>query len=112
LMQASLLFSACMYFCMALNLQLVLVHGVNGLMMEKYYVIGSSLLVTVCSLAPLAAGQFGPYHGVCSFSNPDPVLRIRWLVGAQSFWILLMASSELVCFVILVSYMLRCQVRL
>ncbi|KAJ6527698.1 hypothetical protein B0H19DRAFT_1195534 [Mycena capillaripes] len=106
---ASLLFSACMYFCMALNLQLVLVHGVNGLMMEKYYVIGSSLLVTVCNLSPLAAGQFGPYNGVCSFSNPDPVLRIRWLVGAQSFWILLMASSELVCFVILLSYMMRCQ---
>ncbi|KAJ7913464.1 hypothetical protein B0H13DRAFT_1873889 [Mycena leptocephala] len=62
---ASLLFSAGMYFCMALNLQLVLVHGVNGLKMEKYYVIGSSLLVAVCTLSPLAAGQLGPYNGVC-----------------------------------------------
>ncbi|KAJ7244837.1 hypothetical protein C8J57DRAFT_1242502 [Mycena rebaudengoi] len=101
---ASLLFSACMYFCMALNLQLVLIHGVNGLMMEKYYVIGSSLLVGVCTISPLAAGQFkGLYNDLCDD------LRFRWLVGTQSFWIFLMASSELVCFVILMSYMLRRQ---
>ncbi|KAJ7858361.1 hypothetical protein B0H14DRAFT_3635170 [Mycena olivaceomarginata] len=105
---ASLLFSACMYFCMALNLQLVLIHGVNGLMMEKYYVIGSSLLVGVCNITPLAVGgQFGLYDDLCWFSNPDPVLRFRWMVGMQSFWLFLMASSELVCFVLLMSYMLR-----
>ncbi|KAJ7300922.1 hypothetical protein DFH08DRAFT_996631 [Mycena albidolilacea] len=92
---ASLLFSACMYFCMALNLQLVLVHGVNGLKMEKYHVLGSFLLVAVCSISPLAAGQFGPYNGVCWYSNPNPVTHMLWLVGTQSFWILLMASSEL-----------------
>ncbi|KAJ6603564.1 hypothetical protein DFH09DRAFT_1124602 [Mycena vulgaris] len=99
---ASLLFSACMYFCMALNLQLVLIHGVNGLMMEKYYLIGSSLLVGVCTISPLAAGEFkGLYDDLCDD------LRLQWLVGTQSFWIFLMASSELVCFVILMSYMLR-----
>ncbi|KAJ7708422.1 hypothetical protein B0H16DRAFT_1704060 [Mycena metata] len=86
----SLLFSACMYFCMALNLQLVLIHGVNGLIMEKYYVIGSSLLVGVCTISPLAAGQFkGLYNDLCDD------LKFRWLVPTQSFWILLMASSEL-----------------
>ncbi|KAJ6468773.1 hypothetical protein C8R45DRAFT_1017551 [Mycena sanguinolenta] len=105
---ASLLFSACMYFCMALNLQLVLVHGVNRLMMEKYYLVGSSLLVAVCNITPLAVkGQFGFYDDLCWFSNPDPALRYRWLVGTQSFWLFLMASSELVCFVILILYMLR-----
>ncbi|KAJ7344056.1 hypothetical protein DFH08DRAFT_1081354 [Mycena albidolilacea] len=104
---ASHFFSTCMYFCMALNLQLVLVHGVNGLKMEKYYVMGSSLLVAVCTIAPLATGQLGPYDGICWFNNPDPVLQLRWLVGAQSFWILLMALSELVCFVILASYMIH-----
>ncbi|KAF7341210.1 hypothetical protein MVEN_01856400 [Mycena venus] len=105
---ASLLFSACMYFCMALNLQLVLVHGVNGLMMEKYYVMGSFLLAAVCTITPLAAGgQFGPYNGVCWYSNPDPATQMRWLVGTQSFWILLMALLELVCFVILALYMIH-----
>ncbi|KAJ6526317.1 hypothetical protein B0H19DRAFT_546368 [Mycena capillaripes] len=104
---ASLLFSACMYFCMALNLQLVLIYGVNGLMMEKYYVIGSSLLVAVCNFCTLAAGQLGYYDDLCWFNNPDPVLRFRWLFGTQTFWIFLMASSELVCFIILMSYMLR-----
>jgi hypothetical protein len=54
-----------------------------------------------------AAGQLGPYDGICWFNNPDPVLQIRWLVGAQSFWILRMALSELVCFVILASYMIH-----
>ncbi|KAJ7868447.1 hypothetical protein B0H13DRAFT_2670274 [Mycena leptocephala] len=105
---ASLLFSACMYCCMALNLQLVLIHGVNGLMMEKYYVIGSFLLVGVCNIIPLAAGQFkGLYEDLCWFSNPNPVLRFRWIFGTQSFWIFFMASSELLCFVILISHMLR-----
>ncbi|KAJ6452399.1 hypothetical protein C8R45DRAFT_1112965 [Mycena sanguinolenta] len=106
--KASLSFSACMYFCMALNLQLVLIHGVNGFMMEKYYVMGSSLLVGITAIVPLATGQFkGLDNDLCWFSNPDPVLKSRWLVGTQEFWILLMASSELVCFVILVSHMLR-----
>ncbi|KAJ6528445.1 hypothetical protein B0H19DRAFT_1385154 [Mycena capillaripes] len=104
---ASLLFSACMYCCMALNLQLVLIHGVNGLMMEKYYVIGSSLLVAVCNFPSLAGGQLGFYDNLCWFSNPDPVVRFRWIFGTQTFWMVLMASSELVCFVILMSYMLR-----
>ncbi|KAJ7690035.1 hypothetical protein B0H14DRAFT_3906539 [Mycena olivaceomarginata] len=85
----SLLFSAGMYFCMALNLRLVLVHGVNGLKMEKYYL--------------------GPYNGTCWYNNPDPATYMRWVVGTLSFWIFLMASSELVCFFILVSYMLRRQ---
>ncbi|KAF7378250.1 hypothetical protein MSAN_00250200 [Mycena sanguinolenta] len=105
---ASLLFSACMYSCMAINLQLVLIHGVNGLMMEKYYVLGSSLLVGVCNITPLAVGgQLGFYDNLCWFSNPNPVERFRWMVGTQSFWLFLMASLELVCFVILMSYMLR-----
>ncbi|KAF7343996.1 hypothetical protein MVEN_01688800 [Mycena venus] len=121
---ASLLFSACMYCCMALNLQqvrslqnrtlseltvarLVLIHGVNGLMMEKYYVIGSSLLVAVCNIPPLAWGQLGFYDNLCWFSNPDPVLRFRWIFGTQTFWMVLEAFTELVCFIILMSYMVR-----
>jgi hypothetical protein len=80
--------------------------------MEKYYVIGSSLLVAVCNIVPLAAGQLGPYNGTCWYNNPDPATYMRWVVGTLSFWIFLMASSELVCFFVLVSYMLRRQVRL
>ncbi|KAJ7811277.1 hypothetical protein B0H14DRAFT_3880144 [Mycena olivaceomarginata] len=108
---ASLLFSACMYCCMALNLQLVLIHGVNGLMMEKYHVIGSSLLVAMCNFPPLAGGQLGFYDNLCWFSNQDPVVRFRWIFGTQTFWMVLMASSELVCFVILMSYMFRRRMR-
>ncbi|KAJ7257151.1 hypothetical protein C8J57DRAFT_1649406 [Mycena rebaudengoi] len=83
--------------------------GVNGLKMEKYYVIGSSFLVAVCNIVPLAAGQLGPYNGTCWYNNPDPATYMRWVVGTLSFWIFLMSSSELVCFFILVLYMLRRQ---
>jgi hypothetical protein len=38
---------------------LVLVHGVNGNKMEKYYIIGSLLLCGVCNGTPWAAGQLG-----------------------------------------------------
>ncbi|KAJ7817395.1 hypothetical protein B0H14DRAFT_2842719 [Mycena olivaceomarginata] len=85
----SLLFSAGMYFCMALNLQLVLVHGVNGLKMEN----------TTWVLTTAPAGT----------TTRIPRLICAGVVGTLSFWIFLMASSELVCFFVLVSYMLRRQ---
>ncbi|KAJ7796543.1 hypothetical protein B0H13DRAFT_2508761 [Mycena leptocephala] len=42
--QLSLMVSAGMFFCMALNLQLVLAHGVSGQKMEKYYILGTALV--------------------------------------------------------------------
>ncbi|KAF8192369.1 hypothetical protein K438DRAFT_1590312, partial [Mycena galopus ATCC 62051] len=111
--QAALMFSACMFFCMALNLQLVLIHGINGRMMEKYYLIGSSFLVAVCNITPLAAGQFGYFdvNDTCWFANPDPAVQLRWLISCESFWFLFIATGELVSFLILVGFMLQHQVR-
>ncbi|KAJ7710008.1 hypothetical protein B0H17DRAFT_250049 [Mycena rosella] len=105
------LFSGCIFFCMAINLQLVLVHGVNGRMMEKYYLIGAFFLALVCNITTLAAREFGWYaaNGTCWFNDPSPAVQVRWLIGAQSFWILLMATSEVVSFLVLVGFMLRHQ---
>ncbi|KAJ7028601.1 hypothetical protein C8F04DRAFT_1398806 [Mycena alexandri] len=89
-----LMFTACMFFCIALNLQLVLVHHVNGNLMEKFYYIGSVAIVAILNIAPYAAGQFGYYNGTCWFSNPLPDVQFRWLLGSQSVWMLLMSTGE------------------
>ncbi|KAJ7714382.1 hypothetical protein B0H16DRAFT_1772867 [Mycena metata] len=89
-----LMFSSCMFFCTALNLQLVLVYHINGNSMEKFYYIGSVAVVAILNITPYAAGQFGYYFGTCWFNNPLPDVQFRWLVGSQSVWILLMSTGE------------------
>ncbi|KAJ7080994.1 hypothetical protein C8R44DRAFT_992354 [Mycena epipterygia] len=102
-----LMFSACMFFCTALNLQLVLVHHVNGNSMEKFYYIGSVAAVAILNIAPYAAGQFGYYNSTCWFSDPRPDVQFRWLLGSQSIWILLMSTGEVVSFFVILEYMYR-----
>ncbi|KAJ7443195.1 hypothetical protein B0H11DRAFT_2093008 [Mycena galericulata] len=104
----SLAFSAGMFFCMALNLQLVLVHHINGQTMEKYYIIGISLVCAVCNITPYASGQLGwdRIDETCWFNNPDRAVRLRWLIGTQTFWLLLMANGEIVAFLVIVGYII------
>ncbi|KAJ7042747.1 hypothetical protein C8F04DRAFT_1390201 [Mycena alexandri] len=102
-----LMFSSCLFFCTALNLQLVLVHYINGNSMEKFYYIGSVAVVAILNITPYAAGQFGYYFGTCWFSSPDPDVQFRWLLGSQSVWILLMSTGEVVCFLMILRYMYR-----
>ncbi|KAJ7726147.1 hypothetical protein DFH07DRAFT_853116 [Mycena maculata] len=109
----AIVFSACMFFCMSLNLQLVLVHGINGQMMEKYYLIGSFLFTGATNIPAVAAGQLG-YNSMldtCWFNNPDPATKLRWMLGSQLFWLLSMSTSELVFFLLLVCFMIRHQRR-
>ncbi|KAJ7508122.1 hypothetical protein B0H11DRAFT_2308324 [Mycena galericulata] len=102
-----LMFSACMFFCTALNLQLVVVHHVNGNLMERFYYIGSVAAVAILNIAPYAAGQFGYYNGTCWFSDPRPDVQFRWLLGSQAVWILLMSTGEVVSFFVILGYMYR-----
>jgi hypothetical protein len=65
-----------MFCCIALNLpfvapplsfpphpwriyRLVIVFGVNGNKMEKFYIIGSVILCLACNIPPLAYGKLG-----------------------------------------------------
>ncbi|KAJ6607787.1 hypothetical protein B0H10DRAFT_540128 [Mycena sp. CBHHK59/15] len=105
------MFSACMFFCIALNLQLVLVHHVNGNSMERFYYIGSVAVVAILNITPYAAGQFGYYNGTCWFSDPRPDVQFRWLLGSQSVWILLMSTGEVVSFFVILGYMLLYRMR-
>ncbi|KAJ7726161.1 hypothetical protein DFH07DRAFT_245144 [Mycena maculata] len=109
----AIVFSACMFFCMSLNLQLVLVHGINGQIMEKYYLIGSFLVTTATNIPAIAAGQLGydRMFGICWYNNPDPAMKLRWMLGSQLFWLLLMSTSEVVFFLVLVCFMIRHQRR-
>ncbi|KAJ7273849.1 hypothetical protein C8J57DRAFT_1594476 [Mycena rebaudengoi] len=86
--------------------RLVIVHRVNGNMMEKYYYIGSVVFVAISNITPYAAGQYGYYNGACWFNNPDPEAQFRWLVGSQSVWALLMSTGEVVSFFVILGYML------
>jgi hypothetical protein len=40
-------------------IRLVLVHGVNGQKMEKFYLLGSAFMALVLVIPPYAAGQYG-----------------------------------------------------
>ncbi|KAJ7246052.1 hypothetical protein C8J57DRAFT_1678815 [Mycena rebaudengoi] len=100
-----LMFSSCMFFCTALNLQLVLVYHLNGNSVEKFYYIGSVLVVAILNITPYAAGQFGYYYGTCWFSDLRPDVQFRWLLWSQAVWVLLMSSGEVVFFLMILGYM-------
>ncbi|KAJ7359458.1 hypothetical protein DFH08DRAFT_952592 [Mycena albidolilacea] len=103
-----LTFAGVMFFSMALNLQLVLVHGVNGQKMEKYYVLGAVLLTLACNVPPYAVGAFGfwEFNQTCWFNSPTSTVQLRWFVGTQAFWLILMATCEVISFFSIVGFMI------
>ncbi|KAJ7138173.1 hypothetical protein C8R44DRAFT_976005 [Mycena epipterygia] len=105
LLQASPMMSICMVCCTALNLQLVLVHGVNGNKMEKFYIMGSFLLCGVCNGIPWAAGQLGwsAAGASCWFRAPT----LPWLVATQYFCTLLMSTVDVVSFFVVLIFMVQ-----
>ncbi|KAJ7858527.1 hypothetical protein B0H14DRAFT_3447235 [Mycena olivaceomarginata] len=100
-----LMFAGVMFFSMALNLQLVLVHGVNGQKMEKYYVLGAVLLTLACNVPPYAVGAFGFVFLETSISE-SRFMTLSWFVGTQAFWLILMATCEVVSFFSIVGFMI------
>ncbi|KAJ6571354.1 hypothetical protein B0H19DRAFT_1255340 [Mycena capillaripes] len=105
----SSLFSACMLGCMALSLQLVLVHRVNGNKMEKYYMLGAVLFTGACTVPTLAVGEYGWYatNGLCWLRDPTPTIQLHWLIATQSVPTLLMSTVEVVSFVNIITFMVR-----
>ncbi|KAJ7733026.1 hypothetical protein B0H16DRAFT_1769743 [Mycena metata] len=102
-----ILFAGIMCFCMALNLHLVLVHGVNGQSMEKYYVSGAVVMILACNIPPYAAGAFGyneTIHG-CWFNSPESAERLRWWIASMGLWLFLLSAGEFVAFFTIVGSM-------
>ncbi|KAF7375371.1 hypothetical protein MSAN_00424600 [Mycena sanguinolenta] len=89
----SLMFSAGMFFCMALNLPLVLAYNCNGQRMEKYYVFCTMAVSSICNILPWNAA-----NDTCWYLGPKPTIRLHWLVGTQTIWILLSAVGEVGAF--------------
>ncbi|KAF8187054.1 hypothetical protein K438DRAFT_2019733 [Mycena galopus ATCC 62051] len=99
-----LMFAGVMFFCMALNLELVLVHGINGNKMEKYYILGAILLTLGCNIPPYAAGALGYWaaNETCWYNSPNSKVQLAWYVGTQAFWMCLFSTCEVIIFVTIV----------
>ncbi|KAJ7841179.1 hypothetical protein B0H14DRAFT_3457613 [Mycena olivaceomarginata] len=104
----SLIFSSCIFFCMALNVPLVVVYKISGQAMEKYYVAGTTLICLICNVPPYASGNLGHVlipTKTCWYSNADPEARFRWVVGTQTSWTIIMTVGEVVAFLIIIGYL-------
>ncbi|KAG6908205.1 hypothetical protein DXG01_005677 [Tephrocybe rancida] len=80
-----------------------------GVGLEKYYLIGTTILSLALTVPTMALGQFGwdKLSTTCWYSNTDDKVRLRWIIGTQSFWISFAAATEVVCSV----YVLFCLYR-
>ncbi|KAJ7319435.1 hypothetical protein DFH08DRAFT_970815 [Mycena albidolilacea] len=107
------LFASCMFCCVALNLALVLVYGVNGKKTEKFYLFGAVLICAACTIPMWVAGEFGWYakDGACWLKDPTPSVQLHWLIGAYSVPMLLMSLIEVLSFVNIVVFMIRHEAR-
>ncbi|KAJ7041353.1 hypothetical protein C8F04DRAFT_1079837 [Mycena alexandri] len=103
----SLEFSAGMFFCIGINLPLVLTFNLNGQQMEKYYIMGTALISSVCTIMPYASGQFewDSAANQCWWRSTDLASRLRWFVGTQTFWLLFASFGEVVAFLITVGHL-------
>ncbi|KAF7358616.1 hypothetical protein MSAN_01200300 [Mycena sanguinolenta] len=105
--QLTSVFSAGLFFCIAINLPLVLMFNINGRKMEKYYVGGITLISLVPNLASYASGNLGwdEVNGTCWYHSEDPSVMLRWLVGTRSVWILLASLGEVISFMVIIGYL-------
>ncbi|KAL0569067.1 hypothetical protein V5O48_012911 [Marasmius crinis-equi] len=104
--------SSFLSFCIGLNLQLVMIHGVDGKKVEKLYVGGSLVLATALGIVCFASKQwtYNPELTICWIHDPDPVKQLLWEIGMQHFWNFLTMAGELVTFTSIVMYMMRLKV--
>lgn len=87
--------------------RLVVVHHINGQRMEKYYLIGSTLLCLALNVPPLALDQFGwnQAYSTCWYKASNMTTRLHWMIATESCPLALAATIETVCSCILLVYM-------
>ncbi|KAJ7324028.1 hypothetical protein DFH08DRAFT_817500 [Mycena albidolilacea] len=105
LTNSTIMFPSCIFFCMALNVPLVVVYKISGQAMEKYYVAGTILICLICNIPPYASGNLG--HVLIPTET-----RLRWVTGTQSSWIIIFAVGELGAFLIILGYLVTHEVGL
>ncbi|KAJ7084521.1 hypothetical protein B0H15DRAFT_385256 [Mycena belliarum] len=106
LINLSTLFSGGICFCIALNLELVLVQGCSGIRLEKWYILGTVAFCGLVTIPPYAAGQFGwnELNQACWYSASDQRALMSWVIGTLVFWVLFMAIGEAIAFFLIVRY--------
>ncbi|KZT25597.1 hypothetical protein NEOLEDRAFT_352043 [Neolentinus lepideus HHB14362 ss-1] len=107
ILQLTLQLSSMLNFCIALNMQLVIVHSIDGRKAEKYYILGSAILALSVTIPPYAARQYGwdrPLQD-CWYSNNDKHQRLAWQIGTQLFWTGAAVVGEVVSSTILLSFL-------
>ncbi|KAJ6537702.1 hypothetical protein B0H19DRAFT_961720, partial [Mycena capillaripes] len=95
------------------NTILVLVYGVNGKNMEKFYWLGSFVVLGACTIPLWAASEYGWYasNGLCWLRDPTSTIQLHWLLGTQSIPMLIMSATEVVSFVTILVFMLKYEAR-
>ncbi|KAF9266751.1 hypothetical protein L218DRAFT_955862 [Marasmius fiardii PR-910] len=101
-----------LFFCIGLNLQLVMIHGIDGTKAEKYYVGGSLSLAALLGVVLFMSRQmfYDPVQKACYYHNPDPVQGLWWQIGIQHFWNFLTMAGEIIAFTRIIIYMARLKV--
>ncbi|KAJ7739735.1 hypothetical protein B0H14DRAFT_2990623 [Mycena olivaceomarginata] len=111
MMQIAFIFSATTFFTMALNLQLVVVHHLNGQKMEKYYLLGVTLFSLAVTVPPYASGQFGgSYNEGCWYYNPNPEKLKQWIMGTDSVPLIALATGEVMAFLTILGHFISCEI--
>ncbi|KAJ7908445.1 hypothetical protein B0H13DRAFT_2331427 [Mycena leptocephala] len=95
-----------MFFCITVNLPLVLAYNVNGQKMEKYYTFGTAFLDSPEACGPREWAAVD----TCWYSETDAAETLRWLIGTQTVWILLTCVGEVGAFLIIVGYVIAYEV--
>jgi len=112
-LQFTLQFSSFLLFCIALNLQLVVLYHFNGQRMEKFYVIVSFVMSASLVVPAYAANQYGwdPLERDCWYKNDNKIQRLAWQISTQVAWTAVTALGEIVASVSVILFLLRHQAR-
>ncbi|KAL0570553.1 hypothetical protein V5O48_011406 [Marasmius crinis-equi] len=104
--------SSFLFFCIGLNLKLVMVHGVDGHKAEKYYVAGSLGLAGVLAITSFALKlyTYNPELRLCTAVNSDRMKTLYWQVAIMHFWHFLTMVGELVAFSSVLRFMIYLKV--
>jgi len=75
--------------------------------MEKYYLIGSTLLCLALNVPAFALGQFGwnETSSTCWYRSSNKTILLHWMIATESFPLALAATIETVCSCILLLHM-------
>ncbi|KAE9400109.1 hypothetical protein BT96DRAFT_919660 [Gymnopus androsaceus JB14] len=113
ILQFTLQISSFLLFCIALNLQLVVVNGFNGQNLEKFYIAFSFVMSAVLVIPPYAANQYGwdPLEQDCWYKNDNPRQRLAWQISTQMAWTALTAIGEIIASFSVMLFMLKHHVR-